>query len=505
MSRTPGSSPDLWAGVDVGTQSLRVQLVDDAGEVVGQGGAPLDSRRESGRHEQDPEQWWRVLGEAFRQALTGTDGPTRVLASRVGAVAICSTSGTFLLTDPAGRPRTAAIMYDDGRATAEAREVAAAGAATWQALGYPMQRSWALPKLVWVLRNSTAEIRAEATAGLLLLQHSADFLAARLTGGLVATDWSHALKTGFDLEGLTWPADVLERLHVPLAMLPAVVRPGTELGRVGAAGAVHTGLAAGTPVRAGMTDGCAAQIAAGALAPGAWNSVLGTTLVLKGVTTDRLNDPGGAVYSHRHPDGGWLPGGASSVGAGALEAAFAGRDRASLEADAARHEPATGLIYPLVSRGERFPFVNAEAEAFEIGRFDGDGDRYAAILQGVAFVERLCFATLGRLGADVDGPISMTGGATRSVYWTQLRADILGRDIVLAAHSESVAGAAVLAAAGAGSVTEAATRMSGTGTVVRPRPGSADRFGPAYAAFIDALVARGYIDTASAAYAKDRA
>jgi sugar (pentulose or hexulose) kinase len=496
MSQSQGATPDLWAGVDVGTQSLRVQLVDATGAVVGRGAGPLVSRREAGRHEQDPEQWWRVLGDAVRQAMDG------IAADRVIGLAICSTSGTFLIVDDAGRPRTAAIMYDDSRAGAEAAEVAEVGAVTWQALGYPMQRAWALPKLVWVLRHGAPELQADGRAGRIHLQHSADFLAARLTGVRVATDWSHALKTGYDLDALEWPAAVLARLDVPLEMLPEVVRPGTELGRVGYAGAAHTGLRVGTPVRAGMTDGCAAQVAANALLPGSWNSVLGTTLVLKGVMDRRLEDPGGAVYSHRHPDGGWLPGGASSVGAGALEAAFPGADRHRLEAAAANHEPSTGLIYPLVSRGERFPFVNAEAETFEIGEFVDDGDRYAALLQGVAFVERLCFATLRRLGADVSGPVSMTGGATGSAYWTQIRADVLGREIVLPAHSESVVGAAIVAAAGDGPLAQAADRMSGTGSVVRPRPGTAGRFDGAYSRFLDALCDRGYIDSGLTGYAK---
>ncbi|MFD0823534.1 FGGY family carbohydrate kinase, partial [Micromonospora zhanjiangensis] len=64
-------SPDLWAGVDVGTQSLRVRLVDGEGVVVGSGSGPLTSHRGAGTHEQDPEQWWRVLGDACRQALRG--------------------------------------------------------------------------------------------------------------------------------------------------------------------------------------------------------------------------------------------------------------------------------------------------------------------------------------------------------------------------------------------------------------------------------------------------
>lgn len=59
-----------------------------------------------------------------------------------------------------------------------------------------------------------------------------------------------------------------------------------------------------------MTDGCAAQMGAGALDVGSSNCVLGTTLVLKGVNRELISDPAGIVYSHRSPDGNWLPGGA---------------------------------------------------------------------------------------------------------------------------------------------------------------------------------------------------
>lgn len=497
MQNHPAVTSDLWVGVDVGTQSLRVQLVDDTGTPVGQGAGPLTSHRADGRHEQDPEQWWRVLGEACRQALAGRP------ADRVAGLAICSTSGTFLLAEKDGQARTSAIMYDDARAGAEATEVTEAGAARWAALGYPMQRSWALPKLLWTLRHDSVELRRDAEAGRLRLLHSADYLAQRLTGAPVATDWSHALKTGYDLDEQAWPADVLDRLGIPAALLPTVVRPGTTIGRVDATGSAHTGLPVGTPVRAGVTDGCAAQTAANALTPGAWNTVLGTTLVLKGVTPQRIADPGGAVYSHRHPDGGWLPGGASNVGAGVLEVRFPGADRAALEAGAARHEPASGISYPMGARGERFPFVHGDAEAFDIGDFVDDGDRYAATLQGVAYVERLCFAVLGRLGADVSGPVSMTGGATRSHYWTQLRADILGRDVLLPDNPEPALGAAVTAAAGDGSLAAAAARMAGNGTVLRARADRTDRFHEPYARFLDALASRGWIDPQLADHAKE--
>ncbi|WP_327007452.1 FGGY-family carbohydrate kinase [Dactylosporangium sp. NBC_01737] len=481
------STPGLWAGVDVGTQSLRVLLVDDRGAVVGRGAGRLDSHRSGPIHEQDPEQWWQVLGRASSEALTSAERVHPRPARLVRGLAICGTSGTFLLAGDAAAPAralTPALMYDDGRA-----------ADGWTGLGQP---SWPTAKLAWLAEHGSAPVRAGLRAGRVRLEHCPDFLAARLVGHPVASDWSHALKTGYDPAARDWPATSL----IPPDVLPDVVRPGTLLGRIDAHGAAHTGFADGTPVRAGMTDGCAAQIAAGALTPGSWNAVLGTTLVLKGVTEHRLDDPAGAVYSHRHPDHGWLPGGASSVGAGALVLRFPAADRTARDAAAARFEPAGGIVYPLTGRGERFPFVRPDAEAFDAGDFVDDDDRYAATLQAVAYVEKLAYAHLRRLGARTDGPYYITGGGTRSRYWCQLRADILGHELILPASAEPAFGMAVLAAAGDEPLVTAADRMIRPGTVVTPRPGATARFADAYANFLDALVERDWIDTVLADYAR---
>lgn len=491
----------LWVGVDVGTQSLRVAVVDASGRLLGQGSRPLTSRRDpahaGGRtHEQDPAAWWRAFGEAARAALdaagetsgAGAAGGTR----RVGGVALCSTSGTVLLADRTGAARGPALMYDDARAAGEERRAAEAGGDLWAALGYPMQRSWALPKALWLLGTADAATRRAAARGDLRLAHSADYLAGRLVGGPVNTDFSHALKTGYDVETHRWPTEVLDRLGMPLAMLPDVVRPGTRLGEVCAEAAAHTGLRKGTPVVAGMTDGCAAQIAAGALEAGRWNSVLGTTLVLKGVTSTRLS--GGAVYSHRHPDGAWLPGGASNVGAGSIPSRYLRGDLARHDAAAAAYEPSGAVSYPLASRGERFPFVRPDAEGFLLGTPRDDADGYAAVLQGVAFVERLSYEYLARLGARVDGPVTVTGGGSNSRYWTQLRADILGRPLYRPAHPEPAFGMAVLAAAGTGSLTITARRMVRRAETVEPRPAVTARFAAPYGRFVEELVRRGYLD-----------
>jgi len=277
------------------------------------------------------------------------------------------------------------------------------------------------------------------------------------------------------------------------------------LGVVGEEAAAQTGIPRGTPVIAGMTDGCAAQMGAGALSVGSWNSVLGTTLVLKGVTPDLIKDPAGVVYSHRSPDGNWLPGGASSAGAGAVSKHFPERDLEALGTQAAEREPASVVAYPLHGRGERFPFIAPEAEGFTMGQPADEIDRYAALLQGVAFIERLCFDYLEMLGAPVRGPFVLTGGGAKSHYWCQLRADVLGSPVTLPENAEAALGMAVLAAAAGRKVSEVAGAMVRVREVIDPRPDRAGRFREPYLRLVDELARRGWVAPAVAQHAHRRA
>lgn len=476
------SEDEAWLGIDLGTQSVRVLLVTRDGTVLGSGSAPLAGRRDGVRHEQDPGQWWAGLCAASRDALRGHP------KTPVGGLAVCGTSGTVLLTDGAGRPMSPALMYDDGRATAEAARARMAGLA--------VQDTWALPKALW-LTGGYGQGR---------ITHQPDLIVSLLTGKVPPADSSHALKTGYDLERDAWPP-ALSRLGLAPRAFPDVVRPGTRLGEVSPTAAEATGIPAGTPVIAGMTDGCAAQIASAALRPGSWNSVLGTTLVLKGASPEPVRDPTGVVYNHRAPDGSWLPGGASSVGAGVLTAAFAGADPAAMDQLAAAYEPSGAITYPLVSPGERFPFLAPDASALVLGEPESDADLWAALLQGVAFTERLCLDYLHHLGAPLDGNLTFTGGAARSRYWNQLRADILGRPARVPRQTEPALGMAALAAYGAGAaprLEEAAEAMVSIRTTVEPRPGRTARFAEPYARLVDELAGRGWLPPPVAAHAHAR-
>jgi len=470
-------------------------IVSCAGKTLAIGSHKLSSRRDGPCHEQDPDEWWEAVAAACRAGLSSLPG-----GFTIQGVAVDGTSGTILLVDRDGRPLTPALMYDDARAVEEAKRVNEAGAAVWAALGYNrMQAAWGLPKLLWLLDR-----HHRLPAGT-RFAHQTDFINRRLVGDEVATDTSNALKSGVDLINDRWPDQVFEALGIPGEILPPVVRAGTFLGIVGAEAARTSGIPLGTPVVAGMTDGCAAQIGAGALRVGSWNSVLGTTLVLKGVTRNLIKDPSGAVYSHRSPDGDWLPGGASSVGAGAISKYFPERDLEALGREAAEREPASVVTYPLHGRGERFPFVVPEAEGFTLGQPVDEIDRYAALLQGVAFIERLCFDYLDLLGVPATAPVVLTGGGAKSRYWCQLRSDILGTQVALPENAEAALGMAILAAAAGRKVANVAESLVRIREVIDPRPDRFEIFAGPYLRLVDELVRRGWLTSTVAQHAHRRA
>jgi D-ribulokinase len=475
----------IVVGIDVATQEARAVCVDAGGKVLAEAAVLLPPARRPvpGWAEQDASAWWPAAAAALRRA-TGLLGSDR---SRIVAIAPATTSGTLVLADGAGEPVAPALMYDDARADAEAARAQELGRDRWDSFGIHIAPSFALAKLAWLAA------RPGGLDGVAHAWSAADLVVSRLLGRPGPTDWSHALKSGYDLVRREWPLDVYEALGIPASLLPPVQAPASLAGPISRAAAEETGLPEGCDVRLGMTDGCAAQLASGAVSPGNFVSVLGTTLVIKGATRELVRDPAGAVYSHLHPDGLWLPGGASNTGGEAL-ARFA--DLAALDRAAAARGPARCIAYPLARAGERFPFLEPNAEGFVLGEPADEVEAYRAALEGVAFVELLAYERLAELGAAPEGSIAAAGGGSRSRVWNRIRATALGRPLVIPATPTSAFGAALLAAAGTlyADLGTAAAAMVVRREVVEPDPHEEAALAASYGRFLEELRARGWID-----------
>jgi xylulokinase len=478
---------NVVVGIDLGTQGARAVAATRAGALLASAREilPPAQPQPPGRHEQDAETWWAAICGCLRRLTAALPRGTSI-----DGLAITSTSGTIVPLGARGQPLHAALMYNDARSSPHVPEVRQAAADLEARLGYAFDASFGLPKMLWFAREQPAIF-----ARIVRFAHAADFVAGRLSGEYATSDWSNALKSGYDLIEGRWPEFIESALGIPLDRLPRVVAPGAPIARVSAGGASASGLPAGTPLFAGATDGTAGQLASGAVEPGSWNSSLGTTLIVKGISAALLHDPQRRVYCHRHPEGWWMPGGASNTGAEWIARECADDDVGALDRLAAPLLP-TGIVrYPLARRGERFPFRHAHAEGFSTGEPRDRIEWFAAGLEGLALVERLAYDILAGLGAAIYSPIYATGGAARSDIWLRVRASALGRSLARPAIGEAAMGAALLAAAPAwfGDLGAAARAMVHIERLVEPDARLQDTYAAKYRTLIAELRQRGYL------------
>ncbi|AHF04500.1 carbohydrate kinase [Marichromatium purpuratum 984] len=421
-----------FIGIDLGTSGCRAVAIDATAEPLAETRAALpdSARSASGRAEQNPEDWWRALTEVLR-ALVAT-----LPDHRPAALAVAATSPTLLLADTAGDPLGPALMYDDQSGHRAAAQIAASAPATSIARG----PGSGLAKLL-ALHDRLAP------TGPFWALHQADWIAARLTGVLAASDWHNALKLGHDPECADWP-DWVGALLPPGARLPRVLAPGTRIAPLTPAVAATTGLPPTTQVVAGTTDSTAAALAAGLARPGEALTSLGTTLVVKVVSPHRIEAPDHGVYSHRYGTH-WLVGGGSNSGAGVLRREF---DDDALVTLSARIDPErdSGLdYYPLPGIGERFPRPDPHL-APRLDPHPGDPvRRLHGLLEGIARIEAEGYARLAELGAPRPRHVLSIGGGACNRTWTRIRERLLGCTVLRASHQQAAFGAALLARAGA--------------------------------------------------------
>jgi D-ribulokinase len=474
-------------GLDMGTGGARAIAMDLAGAVVATGRADLSpgaARTEGACVEQDPRAWTDAARSAIRQVVAGL--PT---GSSVVGVSVDATSGTFLLADAEGTPITPGLMYNDLRAAEQAPRAAEVIDETLRPYGISIAAAFALPKILHL-----AETQPQVFARCRRVIHQTDWIVGMLCGRYDVTDISTALKTGADPGRLAWPEAIEKKLGVPLERLPMVVLPGTRIGEVTAAAAAQTGLPAGTPVFAGCTDGTAGALASGASTSGDLNVTLGTTLVFKAVADAPLIDSSGAIYNHRHPAGGYLPGAASSTGGEWVSALTGTAGLNTLGRQAAALIPTRHLAYPLVKKGERFPFASPQATGFGLDEIESLPERFAAGMEGVAYLERLSIDRFAELGLRIGDTISATGGGAYGETWLRIRASVAQRKYAVPEQPECVVGAAILAAAAhAGGVGQAIRSMVRIGRRFEPDPVLVPAYEDGCRRFRDELRRRGWM------------
>ncbi len=211
----------MYLGIDIGTSAVKGLLCDAArrsrrSEAVAlQVASPGDYGRE-----QDPEDWWRAVVAASRRA-GGERGCRLGTAARHWPVGPDARGPVLLDADAAViRP---VMLWNDGRAHAEAAALTRAHPDIGRIVGVPPHAGFGAPKLLWLARHEPA-----AHARIARILAPKDWIGYRLHGQF-GTDMSDAAGTlWFDQATRAWAPDLARASATDPAWLPPC-REGSDL------------------------------------------------------------------------------------------------------------------------------------------------------------------------------------------------------------------------------------------------------------------------------------
>lgn len=435
----------IHAGIDAGTQSVKVVLYDAAArEIVASASESLDLiSGEDGSREQHPADWVRAMRACFGRIDAGLRG-------RVVALAVSGQQHGFVPVDAEGNVLAPAKLWCDTSTTAEcARIMQAAGgeARTIELAGNPILAGYTASKLPW-----TKAHRPEAYARLatILLPH--DYLNFVLTGQRFC-EYGDASGTGWlDVRTRTWSTALLRATDPDRdlsACLPPVAAPDA-LFDIDAPIAAQLGLSPATKVAVGGGDNMMAAIGTGCVEEGRLAMSLGTSGTLFAYSATPVVDAQGGWAAFCSSTGGWLPLICTMNCTVATEqvARLCGFSTRDGDALIERTEPGAGglAMLPFLN-GERTPdlphgkgvLAGLDTHNMEPAHL------YRAAMEGATYSLKYGYDAFVRAGMRFER-IVLTGGGSHSAAWRQMVADVFGLPVDVPEQAEGAAFGAALQA-----------------------------------------------------------
>ncbi|MEZ0483376.1 gluconokinase [Fibrella aquatica] len=458
----------LLVGVDAGTTNLKLLAIDpDSMEQIAHAARSVDTNvPKPGYAEQDPDQLWQLFLDCMAELTTEVAAAGRT----IGALCFSTAMHNIMAVDEAGKPLTPAIIWSDNRASQEARTLNKEQGDLYKAIGVPLHPMLPLCKLMWFGRHQQRLLK-RASRWLSLKE----YLWWKLTGRY-EVDYSIATASGlFDSRKSVWHRPALKLAGVDIRQLSTPVNTTHRVQYQDLPDGHVPGLSTDTWLIIGASDGCLANLGAGAVEPGVTTITIGTSGAVRRTSVRPIRDAQSRLFSYplyKHEEqpitaqpagqqineepasdlSDWyVVGGPTNNGANVLEwlsEKLTQQDIPTLLDKAAAIAPGSdGLLFLPYLQGERAPLWNSDVRGGyrHLDWQHTQAHMARAALEGVMFNLRQIELLLARH----TGPtrvIHANGGFAQSALWVQMMADIFGVPVRLNASNESGAIGAVLLA-----------------------------------------------------------
>ena len=398
-----------YIGVDLGTSSVKLLLMDKQGTVVKTVSKEYPiSFPKPGWSEQNPYDWYEQSVAGIRELTVG------IKKEEVAGISFGGQMHGLVILDENDKVIRPAILWNDGRTTKECEylnNTIGKGKLTEYTANIAFA-GFTAPKILWVRENEPENFQK-----IRKIMLPKDYLAYRFSG-VHATDVSDA--SGmllFDVKNRRWSEEMLEICGISKDCMARVFESYECIGHLTEEAAEKLGLTTDTAVIAGAGDNAAAAVGTGTVGDGSCNISLGTsgTIFISSMTFGV--DANNALHAFAHADGHYHLMGCM------LSAASCNK----------------WWLDDIIGTGD----YAKEQEGIT-------DEMTQAVLEGVAFAIRDSFEVAKSLGMKIT-ETKICGGGAKSPLWRKMIANILNiRVCVLDKEEGPSLGAAMLAAVGTG-------------------------------------------------------
>ena len=460
----------LYIGVDLGTSSVKLVLMDETGKIHGTVTKeyPLFFPQ-PGWSEQKPEDWYTQAIAGLKELLENVD------KSQVAGISFGGQMHGLVILDENDEVIRPAILWNDGRTQKQVdylnneigKEILSKYTANIAFAGFTA------PKILWVKENEPENFKR-----IKKIMLPKDYLAYKLSGTF-CTDYSDA--SGMlllDVQNRKWSKEMCDICGITEDLLPTLYDSSEKVGQLKAELAKELGLSENVVIAAGAGDNAAAAVGTGTVGNNKCNISLGTSGTIFMSSDNFAVDSNNALHSFDHADGHFHLMGcmlsAASCNKWWNDEILKTKDYAAEQKGIEKLGENHVFFLPYLM-GERSPWNNPNARATFTGiTMDTTReDMTQAVLEGVAFATRDMYEVAKSIGVAPKRTM-ICGGGAKSPLWRKMIANILNVEVDVPVCEEGPGmGGAMLAMVACGaykSVEEAAAAIVKVDKTEKPDP-----------------------------------
>jgi xylulokinase len=287
----------LLLGIDIGTSSVKVSVVDSASQKVVATAQYPDTESpikalQTGWAEQSPDMWWEQTQQAIRLCHnSGGYNP-----QDISAIGIAYQMHGLVLVNKQGEALRDSIIWCDSRAV-EIGNKAFAAIGEEQSLSHLLNSpgNFTASKLAWVKENEP-EIYKQIDKVML----PGDYIALKLTGSVSCSVSSLSEGVFYDFVTDSFSDDILNYYGFDRALFPEILPVFSDHGQVSAKIAESLKIKAGIPVTYKAGDQPNNALSLNVLQPGEVAATAGTSGVIYGVSDELTYDQQSRVNTFAH-------------------------------------------------------------------------------------------------------------------------------------------------------------------------------------------------------------